>query len=72
MLVGYAVAVPTDNAENYEWRVQNVRNITVKIGCSCIYHQPVMVDTFVITPQKKRSLGLTAKENLKKLKKNGE
>ena len=54
MLVAYTK--PVLAGENYNWRVRGVRNITIKIGCSCVYRQPLMLNFFP-GPQEKRSVG---------------
>ena len=48
MLVGH-----TDK----EWRVRTLRNITINIGCSCVYREPVLLNQFIPGPEerKKRS-----------------
>ena len=54
MLVAYTG--PVLAGENYDWRVRGVRNITIKIGCSCVYRQPLMLN-FFHGPREKRSVG---------------
>ena len=38
MLVAHTEPILVDNAY-YDWRVRSVRNITINIGCSCVYRQ---------------------------------
>ena len=45
MLVGH-----TDR----EWRVRTLRNITINIGCSCVYREPVLLDQFSPGPEERR------------------
>ena len=46
---------PLVTGDHYDWRVRNVRNITVNIGCSCVYREPLMLN-FFSGPREKRSL----------------
>ena len=52
MLVAYTE--PVLMGEDYDWRVRSVRNITIKIGCSCVYIKPFMLN-FIPGPREKRS-----------------
>ena len=38
----------------YDWRVRSVRNITINIGCSCVYREPLAL-SFLPGPREKRS-----------------
>jgi hypothetical protein len=44
MLVGHTEPVLEGNL--YNWRVRNIRNITINIGCSCVYREPVLWNEF--------------------------
>ena len=37
-----------------EWRVRMLRNITINIGCSCVYREPVILQQFMPGPEEKR------------------
>ena len=37
-----------------EWRVRTLRNITINIGCSCVYREPVILQQFMPGPEEKR------------------
>jgi len=52
MLVAHTEPVLVE--DSYDWRVRAVRNITVNIGCSCVYRAPVLLDQFVPGPQEKK------------------
>ena len=44
--------------DHYDWRVRTVRNVTINIGCSCVYRHHVLIhELFAPGPEeKKRSL----------------
>ena len=42
----------------YDWRVRSVRNITINIGCSCVYREPLAL-SFLPGPREKRSTRMT-------------
>ena len=48
---------PVIAGDYYDWRVRNVRNITINIGCSCVYREPVLLQQFFPGPQEKRKRG---------------
>jgi len=52
MLVAHTEPVLVD--DSYDWRVRAVRNITVNIGCSCVYRAPVLLDEFFPGPQERK------------------
>jgi len=52
MLVAHTEPVLVE--DSYDWRVRAVRNITVNIGCSCVYRAPVLLDQFMPGPQEKK------------------
>lgn len=52
MLVAHTEPVLVE--DSYDWRVRAVRNITVNIGCSCVYRAPVLLDQFLPGPQEKK------------------
>ena len=54
MLVAYTE--PVLAGDQYDWRVRSVRNVTINIGCSCVYRQPLLLN-FLPGPREKRSLG---------------
>ena len=45
MLVGHA---------DQELKVRRLRNITINIGCSCVYREPVLLNTIINGPEEKR------------------
>jgi len=52
MLVAHTDPVLVE--DSYDWRFRAVRNITVNIGCSCVYRAPVLLDQFLPGPQEKK------------------
>ena len=52
MLVAFTE--PVLSGDTYDWRVRSVRNVTVNMGCSCVYRAPVFLD-FIPGPQEWRS-----------------
>merc|ERR1719394_1726903 len=52
MLVAHTEPVLVE--DSYDWRVRAVRNITVNIGCSCVYRAPVLLDQFMPGPQERK------------------
>ena len=65
MLVGHTEPVLEGNL--YDWRVRNIRNITVNIGCSCVYREPVLWNQFIPGPTE-RKRGFTPAESHRKKK----
>ena len=45
MLVGHA---------DQELKVRSLRNITINIGCSCVYREPVLLNHILNGPEEKR------------------
>ena len=45
---------PVLAGDHYDWRVRNVRNITINIGCSCVYREPVLLNQFFPGPQERK------------------
>ena len=45
MLVGHA---------DHELKVRSLRNITINIGCSCVYREPVLLNHIINGPEEKR------------------
>ena len=45
MLVGHA---------DQELKVRSLRNITINIGCSCVYREPVLLNHIINGPEEKR------------------
>jgi len=54
MLVAHAEPVVLVDGGS-DWRLRAVRNITINIGCSCVYREPVMLNQFLPGPPEKRS-----------------
>ncbi|XP_023335639.1 uncharacterized protein LOC111706923 [Eurytemora carolleeae] len=66
MLVAHAEAVQYE--DQVDWRLRAVRNITINIGCSCVYREPVLLHQFLPGPPEKRSSNILrnyAKDNNK-------
>ena len=60
MLVGHTE--PVLEGDLYDWRVRNIRNITINIGCSCVYREPVFWNQFSPGPrERKRSFSPVGK-----------
>ena len=53
MLVAHTEPILVDNAY-YDWRVRSVRNITINIGCSCVYREPVLLNNIINGPEERR------------------
>ena len=40
-----------------DWIVKSLRNITISIGCSCVYREPVLLNQFIPGPEERRKRG---------------
>ena len=52
MLVSHTESVLVD--DHYDWMVRSVRNVTINIGCGCVYMEPVL-NLFFPGPREKKN-----------------
>ena len=49
ILVGH-----TDTDIRKDWKLKTKRNITINIGCSCVYREPILHDQFIPGPKERK------------------